>query len=167
MPVDELQVAIKAVIRASEVILETFGNPTGIEYKSRVDVVTETDKKCEEEIVNILRSETPEYGIIGEEGANFPGEKVWIVDPLDGTTNFLHSYPFCGPSIGLCEGNTVLVGVLANPLSNELFFASKNPMLELTSPNPGFATSTEKLTSEMESSSSIFLRLFSISSIIA
>lgn len=126
MPVDELQVAIKAVIRASEIILETFGNPTGIEYKSRVDVVTETDKKCEEEIVNILRSETPEYGIIGEEGTNFLGEKVWIVDPLDGTTNFLHSYPFCGPSIGLCDGNTVLVGALANPLSNELFFASKN-----------------------------------------
>ena len=126
MPVDDLQVAIKAVIRASEIILETFGNPTGIEYKSRVDVVTATDKKCEEEIVHILRSETPDYGIIGEEGTNIPGEKVWIVDPLDGTTNFSHSYPFCGPSIGLCEGNTILVGALADPLSNELFFASKN-----------------------------------------
>jgi myo-inositol-1(or 4)-monophosphatase len=126
LPVDDLQVAIKAVIRASEIILETFGNPTGIEYKSRVDVVTATDKKCEEEIVHILRSETPDYGIIGEEGTNIPGEKVWIVDPLDGTTNFSHSYPFCGPSIGLCEGNTILVGALANPFSNELFFASKN-----------------------------------------
>jgi|TARA_B110000914_G_scaffold206992_1_gene203306 myo-inositol-1(or 4)-monophosphatase len=126
LSVDDLQVAIKAVIRASEIILEAFGNPTGIEYKSRVDVVTATDKLCEEEIVRILRSETPDYGIIGEEGTNIPGEKVWIVDPLDGTTNFSHSYPFCGPSIGLCEGNTVLVGVLANPLSNELFFASKN-----------------------------------------
>jgi myo-inositol-1(or 4)-monophosphatase len=126
LPVDDLQVAIKAVIRASEIILETFGNPTGIEYKSRVDVVTATDKKCEEEIVHILRSETPDYGIVGEEGTNIPGEKVWIVDPLDGTTNFSHSYPFCGPSIGLCEGNTILVGALADPLSNELFFASKN-----------------------------------------
>jgi myo-inositol-1(or 4)-monophosphatase len=126
LPVDDLQVAIKAVIRASEIILETFGNSTGIEYKSRVDVVTATDKKCEEEIVHILRSETPDYGIIGEEGTNIPGEKVWIVDPLDGTTNFSHSYPFCGPSIGLCEGNTILVGALANPFSNELFFASKN-----------------------------------------
>ena len=94
MSVDDLQVAIKAVIRASEIILETFGNPTGIEYKSRVDVVTATDKKCEEEIVHILRSETPDYGIVGEEGTNIPGEKVWIVDPLDGTTNFSHSYPF-------------------------------------------------------------------------
>jgi myo-inositol-1(or 4)-monophosphatase len=126
LSVDDLQVAIKAVIRASEIILETFGNPTGIEYKSRVDVVTATDKKCEEEIVHILRSETPDYGIVGEEGTNIPGEKVWIVDPLDGTTNFSHSYPFCGPSIGLCEGNTILVGALADPLSNELFFASKN-----------------------------------------
>lgn len=125
MPVDDLQVAIKAAIKASEIILETFGNPQGIEYKSRVDVVTDTDKKCEEEIVRILRSETPDYGIIAEEGTNFPGEKVWIVDPLDGTTNFTHSYPFCGPSIGLCKGDEVLVGALADPFRDELFFASK------------------------------------------
>ena len=125
MPVDALQVAIKAAIRASEIILETFGNPEGIEYKSRVDVVTDTDKRCEEEIVRILRSETPDFGIIAEEGTNFPGEKVWIVDPLDGTTNFSHSYPFCGPSIGLCLGDEVLVGVLADPFRDELYFAAK------------------------------------------
>ena len=125
MPVDALQVAIKAAIRASEIILETFGNPEGIEYKSGVDVVTDTDKRCEEEIVSILRSETPDFGIIAEEGTNFPGEKVWIVDPLDGTTNFSHSYPFCGPSIGLCLGDEVLVGVLADPFRDELYFAAK------------------------------------------
>ena len=125
MSVDALQVAIKAVIRASEIILETFGNPEGIEYKSRVDVVTDTDKRCEEEIVKILRSETPDFGIIAEEGTNFPGEKVWIVDPLDGTTNFSHSYPFCGPSIGLCLEDEVLVGVLADPFRDELYFAAK------------------------------------------
>ncbi len=125
MSVDALQVAIKAVIKASEIIIDTFGNPKGIEYKSRVDVVTATDKKCEKEIVSILRSETPDFGIIAEEGTNFPGEKVWIVDPLDGTTNFSHSYPFCGPSIGLCLGDEVLVGVLADPFRDELYFATK------------------------------------------
>ena len=125
MPVDALQVAIRAAIRASEIILETFGNPEGIEYKSKVDVVTVTDKRCEEEIVRILRSETPNFGIIAEEGTNFPGEKIWIVDPLDGTTNFSHSYPFCGPSIGLCLEDEVLVGVLADPFRDELYFASK------------------------------------------
>jgi len=125
LQVNDLEVAIKAAIRASEIILETFGNPQDIEYKSRVDVVTATDKRCEEEIVRILRSETPTYGIIAEEGSQFPGEKVWIVDPLDGTTNFSHSYPFCGPSIGLCKGNEVLVGALADPFRDELFFASK------------------------------------------
>jgi len=125
LSVDALQVAIKAVIKASEIIIDTFGNPKGIEYKSRVDVVTATDKKCEKEIVSILRSETPDFGIIAEEGTNFPGEKVWIVDPLDGTTNFSHSYPFCGPSIGLCLGDEVLVGVLADPFRDELYFATK------------------------------------------
>ncbi len=125
MPVDALQVAIRAAVRASEIILETFGNPEGIEYKSKVDVVTATDRRCEEEIVKILRSETPDFGIIAEEGTNFPGEKIWIVDPLDGTTNFSHSFPFCGPSIGLCQGNEVLVGVLTDPFRDELFFAEK------------------------------------------
>ena len=125
MSVNELEVAIKAAIRASEIIAESYGNFKELDFKSDIDVVTEVDFKCEEAITKILQEETPEYGIIAEEGTSFPGEKVWIVDPLDGTINFSHSFPLFGPSIGLCKGNEVLVGVIADPIRKELFYASK------------------------------------------
>ena len=125
MSVNELEVAIKAAIRASEIIAESYGNFKELDFKSDIDVVTEVDFKCEEAITKILQKETPEYGIIAEEGTSFPGEKVWVVDPLDGTINFSHSFPLFGPSIGLCKGNEVLVGVIADPIRKELFYASK------------------------------------------
>ena len=116
MQVNDLDVAIKAAIRASEIIAESYGNFKQLDFKSDIDVVTEVDFKCEEVITKILQEETPDYGIIAEEGTSFPGEKVWIVDPLDGTINFSHSFPLFGPSIGLCKGNEVLVGVIADPI---------------------------------------------------
>ena len=125
MQINDLDVAIKAVIRASEIIAESYGNFKQLDFKSDIDVVTEVDFRCEEAITKILRDETPEYGIIAEEGTSFSGEKVWIVDPLDGTINFSHSFPLFGPSIGLCKGNEVLVGVIADPVRKELFYASK------------------------------------------
>ena len=125
MPVNELEVAIKAIVKASEIIAESYGNFSQLDFKSDIDVVTEVDFRCEEAITEILRKETPDYGIIAEEGTNFPGEKVWIVDPLDGTINFSHSFPMFGPSIGLCRGDEVLVGVVADPIRQELFYATK------------------------------------------
>ena len=85
---NDLEVAIKAIVKASEIIAESYGNFSQLDFKSDIDVVTEVDFRCEEAISEILRKETPDYGIIAEEGTNFPGEKVWIVDPLDGTINF-------------------------------------------------------------------------------
>ena len=125
MQINDLDVAINAAISASEIIAESYGNFKQLDFKSDIDVVTEVDFKCEESISNILREETPDYGIIAEEGTSFPGEKVWIVDPLDGTINFSHSFPLFGPSIGLCRGDEVLVGVIADPIRKELFYASK------------------------------------------
>ena len=125
MPINDLEVAIKAAIKASEIIAEHYGKFEQLDFKSDIDVVTEVDFKCEEAITEILRKETPDYGIIAEEGTSFPGEKVWIVDSLDGTINFAHSFPLFGPSIGLCKGNQVLVGVVADPIRQELFYATK------------------------------------------
>tara|TARA_B100000029_G_scaffold412744_1_gene415490 strand:+ start:117 stop:905 length:789 start_codon:yes stop_codon:yes gene_type:complete len=125
LSVDDLEVAIRASIRASEIILENYGTYKQLDFKSDIDVVTEVDYKCEEAITKILREETPEYGIMAEEGTNFPGEKVWVVDPLDGTINFSHSFPVFGPSIGLCRGDDVLLGVVTDPLRDELFYAER------------------------------------------
>ena len=104
MKINDLDVAINAAISASEIIAESYGNFKQLDFKSDIDVVTEVDFKCEEAISKILREETPDYGIIAEEGTSFPGEKVWIVDPLDGTTNFAAGIPYWSISIARFVG---------------------------------------------------------------
>lgn len=90
-------------------------------------MVTETDKACEELIFNHLKQHFPEHKFIGEEtdAANgtteLTDEPTWIIDPLDGTTNFVHGFPFVCVSIGLTIGKVPTVGVVYNPIINELF----------------------------------------------
>ncbi|TKY72239.1 Inositol monophosphatase 3 [Spatholobus suberectus] len=92
-----------------------------------VDLVTETDKACEELIFNHLKQLYPAHKFIGEETTAACGtteltdEPTWIVDPLDGTTNFVHGFPFVCVSIGLTIGKTPTIGVVYNPIINELF----------------------------------------------
>ncbi|XP_020227130.1 inositol-phosphate phosphatase isoform X1 [Cajanus cajan] len=98
-----------------------------IYWNAQVDLVTETDKACEDLIFNHLKQLYPSHKFIGEEttaaGANaqLTDEPTWIVDPLDGTTNFVHGFPFVCVSIGLTIGKIPTVGVVYNPIINELF----------------------------------------------
>ncbi|GFS32608.1 inositol monophosphatase family protein [Actinidia rufa] len=91
-----------------------------------VDLVTETDKACEDLIFNHLKLHFPDHKFIGEETTAAFGvteltdEPTWIVDPLDGTTNFVHGYPFVCVSIGLTIGKVPTVGVVYNPIMDEV-----------------------------------------------
>nr|AIE76435.1 L-galactose-1-phosphate phosphatase [Ziziphus jujuba] len=126
--VDEfLAVAVDAAKIAGEVIRKGFYQTKHVEHKGQVDLVTETDKACEDLIFNHLKKHFPTHKFIGEETTAANGvteltdEPTWIVDPLDGTTNFVHGFPFVCISIGLTIGKVPTVGVVYNPIINELF----------------------------------------------
>uniref|UniRef100_A0A5B7AJP4 Inositol-1-monophosphatase n=1 Tax=Davidia involucrata TaxID=16924 RepID=A0A5B7AJP4_DAVIN len=122
-----LSVAVDAAKKAGELIREGFYLTKHVEHKGQVDLVTETDKACEDLIFNHLRQHFPKHKFIGEEttaacgATELTDEPTWIVDPLDGTTNFVHGFPFVCVSIGLTIGKIPKVGVIYNPILDELF----------------------------------------------
>jgi len=122
-----LEVAIETAREAGAILLTEFDRPVNISYKGEVDIVTQADRKSEQAIVTRLRTHFPKHSIVAEEGGG--NESVspfrWHVDPLDGTTNFAHKYPCFAVSIGLEEDGEPIVGVVYQPVSGELFTASK------------------------------------------
>lgn len=121
-----LEVAVQAARAAGALIREAFEGPVQIRRKGVVDLVTEVDTACEELIQRVLLSSFPHHGFYGEEGGvTREAASLWIVDPLDGTTNFAHGYPFVAVSIALEVNGVVELGVVLDPLRDELFTAVK------------------------------------------
>lgn len=125
-----LSTAVEAAKLAGEIISENFYLQTKVvEHKGEVDLVTETDKACEKIIFQHLKQIYPDHEFIGEETSAVNGTcdlteaPTWIIDPLDGTTNFVHRFPFVCVSIGLTIGKIPTVGVVYNPILDELFTA--------------------------------------------
>lgn len=124
---DFLQSAIYSARMAGSVIREQFYCQKTVMKKGPVNLLTETDGKCERMIVENLAADFPEHKFFTEEGtaSDKAGGYRWIIDPLDGTTNFIHSIAFVGVSIALeLDGETIL-GVVYNPILDELFTAEK------------------------------------------
>ncbi len=123
------QVLYQAIYEAGDILLRHFGNVYRIEYKStKFDVVTEADKESEAAIVEILRSTFPEHQIVAEENVqdtNSGSEYKWIIDPLDGTTNFSHAMPIFSVSIAVEHNDEIIMGAVYNPIERELFFGER------------------------------------------
>lgn len=98
-----------------------------IQTKSFNDFVSEVDKAAEKAIIDTLKAAYPDHGFLGEEGGdiNKDAENIWIVDPLDGTTNFLHSFPQYCVSIALQQNGVLTQAVIYDPVRNDLFTATK------------------------------------------
>jgi len=118
----------KAANAAGILVLEKFQTRFSIDHKDGINnLVTEVDKASELLIRNIIREAFPDHGIIGEEfeQQESRGKYNWIIDPIDGTTNFAHGIPICAISIGLMADGEVILGGVYNPMMNEFFFAEK------------------------------------------
>jgi len=106
---------------------QRFGRLEQVREKGRCgDLVTEADHAAEDVVLDLLQRETPEIGVLAEESGRrqAPGDFEWCVDPLDGTTNYAHGFPFFGTSIGLTWRGMPLLGALAAPALGELYWAA-------------------------------------------
>ena len=123
----ELDTALLAARKAGEVLRAAFGIEHDITYKGEVDLVTEVDAEAEQVIRNELLGTFPTHGMLAEEGGELAGEEGtrWIVDPLDGTTNYAHGLPIFCVSIALERAGEVVLGVVHDPLGEETFVAER------------------------------------------
>jgi len=125
-----LNTMIKAARKAGRSLVKDFREVENLQVSSKGpgDFVSRADTRAEEILKEELRGARPTYGWLGEEGGGEPGEdptRRWIVDPLDGTTNFLHGLPHWAISIALEHKGEIVAGVVYDPAKDELFFAEK------------------------------------------
>ena len=123
----ELDAALSAAKEAGEVLRKGFSAEHTITYKGEVDLVTEVDEEAERVIREELLGTFPSHGMLAEEGGELAGEKDvrWIVDPLDGTTNYAHRLPIFCVSVALERSDEVVLGVVHDPMHEETFVAER------------------------------------------
>ena len=131
-PFSELQTLKEVAIEAAQVggqILQKYSKSGfAIEHKTRLSLVTDADKESESTIVDLLRHNYPTHQILAEEKGTHSAQKSpfkWVIDPLDGTTNFTHGFPLYNVSIGLEYEGTCILGVVFDPTRPELFVAER------------------------------------------
>src|SRR5664279_1186797 len=123
-----LNIAVRAARRAGEIIVRSLVRLESLEVtsKGRNDYVSEIDRAAEREIIDIVRKHYPEHAILAEEsGRSGENDTVWIIDPLDGTTNFLHGFPVFAVSIAVQQRGKLEVGVIYDPMRQEIFSAAR------------------------------------------
>jgi myo-inositol-1(or 4)-monophosphatase len=123
-----LNIAVRAARRAGELIVRSLTRIEGIEVsaKGRNDFVSEVDRAAEREIMSVIHRSYPSHAFLAEEsGASGSGDTVWIIDPLDGTTNFLHGFPVFAVSIACQQKGRLEHAVVYDPMRQELFTASR------------------------------------------
>jgi myo-inositol-1(or 4)-monophosphatase len=127
-PVTEMETATRAAMAAGKLLLEAFAMPHQENHKAPRNIVTEMDLSCEDLLRRMLCDPFPTYGFLGEESHGTDGQSkdaTWIVDPLDGTTNYARGYPLFAVSIALMKRGQLTLGVVFNPMRDELFSAER------------------------------------------
>ena len=122
---DILQMTEVIARQAGAVLMEGYGNVHHIQQKGVIDLVTEFDKRSEDVIASFIQQQFPDHAILAEESGHNErvSEYQWVIDPLDGTTNFAHGIPIFSVTIGLLKNNSPVVGVAYDPFRNEMFSA--------------------------------------------
>jgi len=129
-----LNIAIRAARQAGTIISRSvdYLDTIAVKAKAQNDFVTEIDLKAEREIIDVIRKAYPNHGFLAEESGVQPGDEyIWIIDPLDGTTNFINGFPHFAVSIALQHKGKLDQAVIYDPIRNELFTASRGSGAQL------------------------------------
>ena len=126
-----LNIMIKASEKASKALIRDFGEVENLQVsvKGPLDFVSNADTKAEKIIIEELSKARKNYSILSEEDGSKVGKdknNIWIIDPIDGTTNYLHGVPHFAISIALKSNNEIISGVIYDPIKDEMFYAEKN-----------------------------------------
>ena len=126
-----LNIMIKASEKASKSLIRDFGEVENLQVSTKgpLDFVTNTDIKVEKILIEELTKSKKNFTILSEESGfikNKDNENIWIIDPIDGTSNFLHGIPHFAISIALQSNNEIVSGLIFDPIKNEMFYAEKN-----------------------------------------
>ncbi len=126
-----LNIMIKASEKASKALIRDFGELEKLQVskKGPRDFVSNADIRAEKIIIEVLKKAKPNYSILSEESGNEYNkdkDNVWIIDPIDGTVNFLHGIPHFAISIALKSGNKIVSGLIFDPIKNEIFYAEED-----------------------------------------
>lgn len=123
-----LDFLVPVVREVGTFLLERLGNAQSIEFKGRANLVTEMDRRSEDHLIRAIRAEHPDHAILSEEvGAlpGGPGQPEWILDPVDGTTNYVHGLPYFCVALALRDGPQLLAGLVYSPYADELYWAER------------------------------------------
>ena len=124
---EPLEFAIQLAFESGRIQKKYFQKALSISHKGEINLVTNVDVECQSRIIELIAEHFPDDEVISEEKTNVyeTGKNRWIIDPLDGTTNYAHGYPFFCTSIGYEVDGEIIVGVVYNPIADEIFFARK------------------------------------------
>ncbi|MDC4225225.1 MAG: inositol monophosphatase family protein [Candidatus Manganitrophus sp.] len=144
------EVALRAAKKAGQILKKGLEGEVTVSYKGDLNLVTNVDNRSEEAIVAMVNKQFPDHQVLAEEGHDRtePSPFRWIIDPLDGTTNYSHRFPFFCVSIAVEIKGRVQLGVVLDPIRNELFFAErgKGPSsMRNRSPSPPLPVSSKSL----------------------
>ena len=121
-----LEFLIPVVREVGTFLLQSLGNAQSIQFKGRANLVTEMDRRSEEHLIRAIRAQHPDHAILSEEVGALPGgagQPEWILDPIDGTTNYVHGLPYFCVALALRHGAQLQAGMVYYPYADELYWA--------------------------------------------
>ncbi|XP_043475395.1 inositol-phosphate phosphatase-like [Leptopilina heterotoma] len=155
------EIAKELTLKAGEVIKTAFNTEKSFQLKTRInDLITEYDKRVEDILIGELSKKFPNHKFIGEESVDeipeLTNDPTWIIDPIDGTTNFVHSYPESCISLALTISKELVIGIIYNPVNGDLYTAQKNKGSFLNGNKIKTSSTTELTTSLVSTDPGLF-----------